>query len=463
MPRARRNTAPFARRLSPRVAMRTMLVIAALVLPGCSDPEPGLTAAEFYSRAEATRERALGPGPNAWDELAAVLAQHESAIRTARASRSADSDPDSLPAIELDAVCLGHFPRPGVEGAVQLMDEMAQIGLFANLDRALAAQVIAQPWDTTRPVYDAFNAGFAHLGQIRGLGRTLRARLRVAAARGDAPQAVQAFQNQLALARAVAGRCLTIDYLVGVAASTMTLQEARHLALEEALTADMIRGMLAALESGPSLPPPDAILDTERDFSLATFVEGAKEHGLAVNRREWISRIESAHAAAAAKLAEPDRGRAATMADAEYFGAVLGGIASESELFALLDHSLAMVLDNERRLALDIAGTRAVLLVALHRAEQGRYPESLEEIGAPVDPVADMPFVLRLTPEAPGAPFLLYSVGADRTDNGGTERAGGMLAAPGPDDQGFDYIFTKARRPSEEPEAPQSGGPRETP
>jgi hypothetical protein len=337
---------------------------------------------------------------------------------------------------------------------------MEREGLFAEVHGALASPVVAPPWDSTRPVYEAFAAGFGHVGPIRSVGRTLRARMRVAAARGDVVPVVQAFEDQLALARVIASRGLSIDYLTGVAAVTMALQEARHLALEGVLSPEMIRGVLAPLELGSPLPPPHAVLDTERDFSLATFVDGARERGIEVDRREWIDRIEAAHAAAAANLSRPGRGRTAAMTDGEYFGAVLGGSASESELFALLEHSFAMVLDNERRLGFDIEGTRAVLLVALHRAEHGAYPGSLDQVEAPRDPIAEQPFVLRLTPGDTAAPFILYSVGADRTDNGGAERSAGMLDAAGPDDEGFDYVFTQPRRAEEEPESAEgASGP----
>ncbi len=421
-------------------------VVLSVLLAGCSDPAPGLTADEFYARAAETRERALGAGLNGWDAFAGVLEDHRSLIK-ASSDAHWEEDVDAWPVTQISDISVGSFPREGLEGGLALLVQFEENGLFERLEAALDAPLVAPIWDTTKPVYADIGAGMTHLGQSRSLGRTLRAHARVAAIGGDDARFLRVFETQLAIGNAVANRCLSIDYLVGVATVTMALQDARHLALEEALSPAMIRGLLELFDAEPILPPLDAVLETERDFSLATFVDSAMEQGISVNRRAWIEAIESAHAWAVAQITDEDRGFTADMDSTEFFATVLAGDGDEEEQLGMLRHGFAMVLDNERRLRFDIAGTRAVLLVALHRAEHGVYPKTLNEVDAPLDPIARVPFAYRLTPDDPDAPFLLYSVGIDQTDNNGLEREPGAFSVPSPDDTGFDCRVTKPRRP----------------
>ncbi|HZW10708.1 MAG TPA: hypothetical protein VFF69_12460 [Phycisphaerales bacterium] len=453
MPKAQHSPALPSESPPPGRAMRAVPALALLALTGCSDPEPGLTSEQFYSRAGATRERILGPASDNWDALAEVIKRHESISNAAsEAALNRSADPDTWPALQVSAICLGPLPRPGLENGLALVADLDAAGVFDELDSVLAAGTAIPPWDAGVPVLESFNGAFARTADVRDAAESVRAHIRLAALEGNSDAVVQGFRAQLALARVIANRCLSFDYLMGVARLTAALRDARHLALEEALTPEMLRGILSLLDGRPLLPPIDAVLDTERDFALATFVDSAKAAGYGVSHRESIARIEAAHAAAAAQLAEPGRGRVSPMSDEQFFGAVLDGVTGADESLDLLDQSFASVLDNERRLRFDLAGTRAVLLVAFHRAEHGRYPETLAEVGAPLDPIAGMPFAFHATPEEPGAPFLLYSVGADRTDNGGLERRGGVLSAPSPDDEGFDCRFTTPRRSHEEGE-----------
>ena len=51
-----------ASRATKAFAAALLSTAAAVGLTACSDPMPGLTAEEFYERAEENRSRALGPG-----------------------------------------------------------------------------------------------------------------------------------------------------------------------------------------------------------------------------------------------------------------------------------------------------------------------------------------------------------------------------------------------------------------
>ena len=438
----------------PRAARSPLRLAASLgllyALTGCSDPTPGLSAEEFYARADAAAREVWGEGPNGWSAFAEAL-NHFDVIQqeiNGPYQDQEDLSPDEWPSMQIDAIIFGQYPRPGLDNGLKLLAACEHADLYPELDAALAPPVLLQPWDPSRPVYEVFNDGLSAAGKSRSLSKLLRADARVAAHAADTERVLADFNRQASIARVLSGRRLSIDYLMGVASLTMSMQDARHLALEEKLSADAIRGLLDLFGEKPTyLPPAAAVIDAERDFALATFVDSAAEQGVRANRNKWLDAIETGHAWAAKQAADPTRGPVKEIGDEEFFLSVLDGSSGEEELIGLLRHGFAMVLDNERRLRFDLAGTRATLLVALHKAEHGVYPDSLDEAGVPPDPIAGRPFVYAMTPEKPARPFLIYSVGIDGIDDGGVEKQGGMLEAPSPDQVGYDCVITKARRP----------------
>lgn len=429
-------------RLSSPPALAAIVAVAtvgaACLLTGCSDPEPELSASAFYQRAEQRQDRNLGEEPNGWAAFEAVLDEH--AALSDGIDQPFRDDPevsvDDWPSMKVEAICFGPLPREGLDAGIDAVSQYEQSGLLERLDHALAAAVLATPWNSSLEVEDSLGESMARMGQARSLCRIVRAHARLGAVAGRDDQVVQGFARQFGIARATAGRMLSIDYLVGVATVTTALRDARQLALEEALTPTMIRGILERLHN-PCLPPLAAVLEAERDFALAT---------TGSSRTTWVNGVEAAYEQAAALAAEPGRGPAMDMTPEEYFGAVMAGVEGDGTKLQMLDQGLSMVLDNERRLRFDTEATRAVLLVALYRQEHGAYPERLDAIDAPQDPIAGQPFVYKHLPEGSPIPFLLYSVGLDGIDDGGRERQGGMLTVPSPDDLGFDCVMTVPRR-----------------
>ena len=97
--------------------------------------------------------------------------------------------------------------------------------------------------------------------------------------------------------------------------------------------------------------------------------------------------------------------------------------------------------------------------IELYRTRHGRYPASLDELvpeilsQPPVDPLHGLPFGYRLIPDDPhGRSYLLYSVGIDGGDDGGTEMdeldkneysAWAVLADPNL--KGVDFVINRPR------------------
>jgi hypothetical protein len=99
--------------------------------------------------------------------------------------------------------------------------------------------------------------------------------------------------------------------------------------------------------------------------------------------------------------------------------------------------------------SLDVAieGTRIMLAIEGYRADAGALPETLDALvpdyleAVPVDPTHGDPFVYRIDgDEAIG--YVLYSIGLDRTDDGGTPSPRGETEALLPRGAGFDYVLT---------------------
>ncbi len=97
-----------------------------------------------------------------------------------------------------------------------------------------------------------------------------------------------------------------------------------------------------------------------------------------------------------------------------------------------------------------------MVMLQLHRCLHGGYPASLDEMAdePPVDPLHGLPFGYRLLDDDPdGRGYLLYSIGLDRTDDGGVEVGPGAsrwLALNDPDTAGSDFVINTPRQTEEE-------------
>ncbi len=432
--------------------------MAVCIFPGgCSRPTSGgddasLDAESFYAQVQAIQQRALGDGPNGWPVFENILDMHD-AILQAENDKATEEGGKVIPAKVIDDMVYGPYPREGLEAGLRFFETLEQAGFFSQFEHVCENYpMIVQPWETGMPVSDSFTRGMIVQNRIRSLCRTLQAHSRVLAHAGDDDGFVRDVTLQLRSAKAAASRLAVIDVLSGVAITTRMLMELNHLALEEAMSATMIKGVLKVLDDEPLLVPMDAELDTQRAYDLATVPvddQAGKSEQAAV-RRAYEEAVDAAYARASALAGDASRGPIATIDEGTYFSYMLADRLDTEQQLSVMDYIYASVLDNDRRLRFDLAGTRAVLLVALYKAEHGVYPESLDEVGAPEDPISGMPFVYKITPDDPAMPFLIYSVGADHVDNHGVEKEASMLSPPGPDDVGYDCRITRPRGMSDE-------------
>jgi len=417
-----------------------------ILLPACSDPTPALTAEQFHEQAGAIREQHFGRGENAWPMLLDALEAHSALMDSVDEPFSDGIDPSDYPSIQIDEIRLGAYPRPGLENAKLAIERARRSDILERIDAALASPVLYRPWDESLPVYEAFGEDLMDGGRIRSLARTNLALLRVAACEDSGEDVAAIFDRHLGLARAVASRLLYLDYLMGVANATMALSEIKSLALEHRLTAAECRALDARLER-PILPPVAAVLDTERLFSLATFADAAAAEGTRIDREAMIRAIDAAHAEASASIEDPYGASFGVLSFADHIAAATDEQSSQAESIGLMRSAAGQVIRNAKILELQAAATSVVLRLELHRLEHGDYPDSLEAIAAPLDPITEAPFIYRPTPGGE-LPYALYSTGVDDADDGGREKPATGLAYADPGDIGYDFLLVKPRAPA---------------
>jgi hypothetical protein len=124
---------------------------------------------------------------------------------------------------------------------------------------------------------------------------------------------------------------------------------------------------------------------------------------------------------------------------------------------------------------LSVSGARVVLAIEIYRARHGEYPESLDQIvpeilpAMPLDPFGT-PFGYRrlsAVHDKDPRPYLVYSLGDDRTDDRGRQDPKNPYAAVHGRGPGFDLVVNHARekQPQEEPKPsePSPESPSEPP
>lgn len=428
-------------------ARMTALLIAAALLPlGCSDPGPALTPSQFYDQAGEIQESTFGSGVNAWPAFVEALQAHTRLLERLDEEAAESGDPGRQTAVRIDAVRVGGYPRSDLAPALGALERVRESDILLNFDQAFASPLLYQPWDESLPVQDAVGEGLATGAAIRSFARTNLALLRVAAAedRGSVPLIAS---RQLALTSAAASRLLVIDYLIGAATCTTLLNEINALALEGELTLEECGALLAMLESSP-LPPIATVLETERLFALAT-LDSAIRGG--VKRATFIEAIDDALKEALAHADDPYAADLEVHSFSDTMVRLMASPSGHAEFVSLMRSTFGQVIRNAKIIDLRIAATRAVLQLEAHRLTRGAYPATLDSIDAPTDPITGGGLLYRLTREGP-APYLLYSAGIDGVDNGGMERPrGDELGYPDPGDIGYDFVLVRPRALAEQP------------
>ena len=452
------------------------LILAAAFLASVIFADPKVTV-DFGKKAnELARQRQSMPAdaPDNWGQISEIAGKLEAA-RTAVAAKHPDlplevfdfsflTTPDAEPsrdtytADQARAVCL------------EWIEEFRKAGGFEDLAKLPPIPYAARPYPATGPLVLTL---LPELGHSRQLARMNAARMFLAAQAGDEAQRLAAFQEMLASARLIGAQATLIDNLVAVAINALACGELRKEITDKPLSEQAARDLLAAMDRH-KLPSPAGAFDGERFSSLDMIQRTFSDNGNGSGRF-----LPAAAAGLSSDLGSPIGGpgiasggnrvfnvlgllepsRAETEARAtqifDHFvklasmtrtqRAALAGPDPTANLerfkiLSLMVPAVGKALESNDQIASELAATRIMLALEIHRARTGSYPATLAELApailaeVPLDAVNDKPFgyrVLEAGADHRGHLYLLYSCGTDGVDNGGNMNGalGKVLAA----------------------------------
>jgi hypothetical protein len=312
--------------------------------------------------------------------------------------------------------------------------------------------------------------------QARFAARLIGVRLREQLATGDAVGATRTAETLLALGTTISGHGTLIESLVGLASQAVAFDAMRQAASRPGMERSMARAMLDVLAQRPRVAPAALSLETERMLVLDTvqrvFSDDGEGDGFFMPA-EWAKISgESATAVAmasgvfsrfASRRETTDKAQryfdAAITASAEHRGdrkliALTGMNASltpRDVVLQLMLPSVSKFMTSFDRFETTIAATQTLLAIELYRAQHGTPPASLDALvpsilpALPADvfaPDGRLRYALRTPTPDDARDFVLYSVGGDGEDNGGTFLEGDkreLALSMSSDAKGYDW------------------------
>lgn len=326
------------------------------------------------------------------------------------------------------SVDFGTLLDPGADeadraAALAALAELDRRGTWEKLDR-LAENPAAAPFFL--PGTDLFTASVP-FASARQAARANAYHLRTALQQQQGDEVVLALVRGLTLARIAAQQPLIIMRLVGIAIEDHTRRTLRTQVLEQRPDEATLLRMIRALESH-SLPPIALSFEGERIMGQQMLYTSLTASPLVpVNRRAQMARHADIVDTAIAYVGQPRQDRDPALAAQLNRAYNLGRRYSPVAL--IVPAFEKTILADDQNFA-DRHGTIVFLAVETFLARTGTPPESLEALVAvgilsavPNDPFSADGFRYRTLDPASdplGRAYILYSVGADGQDNGGT-------------------------------------------
>jgi hypothetical protein len=416
--------------------------------------------------------------PNAWD-----LLQEADAIRVAADLADEQQNPITEPGMyayaEFSAIYNPSPPHPDLSSARQyelseakarrLLEAYRAARLFEVLDRAAAAQRAEEPVMVAEgePLFTASNA---NLGSARHLARMNAARMELAREQGDLQEYIAALESALSLVRVTDHEPFLISSLVSAAIEALVYQRL-HVLLWSRPDPEWLDAVDGAIARQSARPPSGYRWEAERlgalDSIAWTFADPARvrwgrlpsdvQDQLYVQTDFWVRTYASNRDA----LNEYSRVTAELAAMPRWQrppGAGQAEIPASAPLAAHFAVARGQVLRSLDQRPLIQAGYVIASALERHRAATGAYPETLDSLAPsflpeiPPDPWSGKPwgYLLRAPDAHPADPrgFILYSVGEDGQDDGGTPHKGVNQSSLNPNvGLGTDYIVNEWRPP----------------
>ena len=359
------------------------------------------------------------------------------------------------PLVEFTRVLSAKDQRPNIDAERDLIERVIELGLFDRLDAAVHAYPFKEP------TVDGLAIGrdMSELAAARGLAKAMVADMCLRAEAGDFDTVATRTETLLRLGQAISWNPTIIRWLVGTAIQALTLREIRRELDEYEFTEDAARKMLRAAERWP-IAPVGRALDGEQaalDYfmqeyftndgngdgymapaavqSMDMFGASGTEPGfIAAFRARYLMPGRRVHQEAFDAAFDELR----PMADVRPIDRVmpiseLPAIdGSAPAIVEIMMPAIGKAVQQADLAAFTAAYTRVMLALEVHHAVHGVWPASLDELApdildaAPVDPITGQAFGYRVEDDD----YVLYGVGIDGVDDGGTFLEGSRSMTP---------------------------------
>jgi hypothetical protein len=297
---------------------------------------------------------------------------------------------------------------------------------------------------------------------MRQLARFNAARMERAAAAGEWQKFVTLTKQTLSLGRVAAHQTTLIDRLVGIAIASLTLDRVRTAVREHPVPMETLVELRRAIDAQTSWPSPAVQLEGEWLAAMDTcrwaFEGNGADAGLSVKEMNRVQALASGEIDLSnttgfagrgetveflnsyyrAIIATADMTRAERAVDPEFAKFAKQEIPGRLIIAQILVPATGKVFQSEDQIRTDIGGTRIILAAEAFQRKHGRYPASVDEVkemivaaGEPKDRFATDGSALRYkkldAKDASGREYLVYSVGANSTDDGGVPPKSGVM------------------------------------
>lgn len=425
-----------------------------------------------------------GPPPNRWTQIVRtafiysgalhMFASQSRTIRDVMAQLNAGADDlRRVPETDFMLLALGETPAGGRQPdaparevlateARRFLDALERDGLLLHLHQVadpcrLVAPAPFEGVDAALIFQDTFEQG-----ALKNLASACCARMMFAAADSDHHAFIRGFRSGLRLGNAAAGRPMLIALMNAHAIQNRVIAHAARWVRSGRVDASACRDLLAALADS-ELPPAALFLEIERlighDAIDRFFDRRALEQAAAPEGEVSITDLSRSEAMAVYDEAMDDAVRTLTERAGDEPTRADGhrptlrlpeGRSDPGGLLRSLLPPVAQLRLSDLEHRCHRAGLITAALIELHRRRHGAIPARLEDLdpadhGDPTPPApppdpCDPSRPLGYRP-APDGSYLLYSVGADGTDNAGAPPP----AAPGLPPRWREALIPQAR------------------
>ena len=377
--------------------------------------------------------------------------------------------------VDFDYPMFGSILPDDVDRERQCLQRIRELGVSQLLDRLSTSKIGLRPVEGSGPLS---NDSLSHVLWVNRIVKSQAASFRISAMEGDSKQLVEAFKHGLRLAETISYQPTDTEYWSGASMATLILDELQSSLVERDLSPDVYPALAEMLHE---FSPSRAVFSLECErihyHDLADRVFTGDGGGFVTSYSEGLTSSGRENTFLNAIIA---RFYLATKQDLEHeIDTLMNWLIAESkveptqvnlrgkyeqrrvelyvsgrypfieDLFGIPEHSIGI----EDALQVEISATLVMIAIAEYKVRQGNYPAHLDDLVpeilavVPIDPLHGGAFRYRLTPDDPhGRPYLLYSTGLDRKDDGGDFDLTDSLRCIDDPNARTDYTVNQPRR-----------------